>query len=143
MSEPILPCRLEAGGFLEVETTTRTGAEIFRHSDELVRAERESRAAWEALHPEDQWVLFIAIRETLLRLLQSPGWIPGAVDLERLPTGNHRLDIRLSVHLEALDEYVRDSQQWKKETQADRLLELARKLGLTDGEGTGATQAPT
>lgn len=142
MASPLLPVGLGEGGFLDIEATTKSGSEIFRNSSELVKAERDSRQAWQELHPGDQWVLLVAIRETLLRLLQAPDWIPGSVDLERLPTGNHRLDIRLSVHLECLDDYMRSSRQWSKEDQADRLLELARRLGLTDGERTGAAEAP-
>jgi hypothetical protein len=60
-----------------------------------VRIENERVAAWQHMEDRDRAMVQAVVRQALLRLLESPHWLPGSVRL-----GTRRLDVFLVIELD-------------------------------------------
>lgn len=88
--------------------------------DAAVDRERAAIEAWNAAATKQRQVLYAVVRSALRRLLDDPGWIPGAVELR-----GSRVDVHLVIELDDLQVVgARASAELEQEL-------LAARAGLT------------
>lgn len=71
------------------------GFQGMAQADNAVRLEAERLTAWQDLDDPQRNMVYAVVRDTLERLLDSPGWIPASVRL-----GSARLDLSFVVELD-------------------------------------------
>lgn len=103
-----------------------TASDVYRRRDELVARERSSIAAWAELDLDSQAGMLALIRETLLRLLEDPGWVPGAFKVNP----SDRIDVTFTVDLSEMDEALRRAgwRELRDDALRQSLVNMAKKL---------------
>jgi hypothetical protein len=107
-------------------------SDVGRMTNNLVAAERESRLAW-ASHPDDTKAgILLAVRDTLLRLLQDPHWVSSALSSYVNLDAVHRVDVTFTVDLTEMHKRFYDYWESQAEDARDNLLAMAKKLAQPD-----------
>lgn len=88
---------MKYGMTMLVEVEQRDITDVAWNADALVDREQECLEAWRAADDPDRRRLEQIVRMSLRRLLDNPGWIPGAARLV-----DSRLEVRLVVELDDL-----------------------------------------
>lgn len=97
--------------------------EIAQNAINLVMAENESLKTWRDYNDYERAVVLAAVRETMLRLLKSPHWIPASLKA----SAPDRLDVTFSVDLSDMERALERLGYQRDQDLQDGLKELVRR----------------
>lgn len=112
----------------EVAIVERSPSDLWRAKEELAKREWASRKYWSGIEDNARAGLLLAVKDTLLRLLENlDGWVPLALD----PQSPHRIDVCIALELPEITESAMNARVNAERLSvhaAEGLLRIEREL---------------